>query len=122
MRVRPALAAAMTFVATAAALVVADPALALNQVSCTVSNGYCRTPVLDLAGSNLFHLATTGAPTNKSWVLRVTDANNGVVVINPPSPIWGNANEWRTNVHSDYYAEAFCSSPCSVSVFLCDPV
>ncbi|MFY1622689.1 hypothetical protein ACN261_24980 [Micromonospora sp. WMMD723] len=115
MRTRPSLAAVMTLAVTAAAMTVADPALALNQKTCQVKydgvDRDCITQTLDLAGSNLFHVASTGAPADQSWLLIVTDVNNGKVVVNDP-PIWGNANVWRTKVYSDYTAYAWCNRPC----------
>ncbi|GIF16053.1 hypothetical protein [Actinoplanes teichomyceticus] len=114
MRIRPGLAAVMTFAATAAAMTVADPALALNQKTCQVKydgvDRDCITQTLDLAGSNVFHIGTTGAPTDQAWLLIVTDVHNGKVVVT--ERIWNNANVWRTNVYSDYTAYASCNRPC----------
>lgn len=113
MRVRPAFAAVMTVVATAAALVVADPAVALNQRTCRVNNDYedrdCITATLDLAGSNLFHIGTTGLAGRNSRLI-VTDVANGDVVVDERQQ--GNWDVWRTGVHSDYTAYLQCNNPC----------
>lgn len=107
-------AAVLTFAATAAVTTVADPALALNQKTCQVKyDGFdrdCITQTLDLAGSNVFHIGTTGAPADQAWLLIVTDVNNGAIVVQ--ERIWGNANVWRTNVYSDYTAYAVCNRYC----------
>ncbi|GAA4607002.1 hypothetical protein BJY16_006106 [Actinoplanes octamycinicus] len=113
MRIRPALAGVMTIAATATALAVADPAAALNQKTCKVkADGRdldCITQTLDLAGSNLFHIATTGAA-GYNWRLVVTDVQNRVVVVN--ERFTGNASVWRTNVYSDYTAYLRCDTVC----------
>lgn len=112
MKFRLMLAALTAVGATAGSLVAASPAYA-DSASCRVladgHDNYCVTRSISVAGTNIFHLATTGGPP-RNWLLLITDVNNGAIVVE--ELIFGNADVWRGNVYSRYKAEVSCQSPC----------
>ncbi|GAA3452870.1 hypothetical protein [Dactylosporangium matsuzakiense] len=112
MRFTVARVALAALVATAASLAAAAPAEAAS-ASCRVlddgHDNYCVTRAISVAPTNIFHLATTGAPA-RNWALRITDVTNGVVVFNELQ--FQDANVWKGNVYASYKAEVICQSPC----------
>jgi hypothetical protein len=112
MKFRLILAALTAVVASAVSLIAASPAYA-DSASCRVlddgHDNYCVTRPINVAGTNIFHLATTGGPP-RNWLLVITDVNNGAVVVQ--ELIFQNADVWRSNVYSSYKAEVSCQSPC----------